>query len=227
VNPACKLLVRIVRCRNNSLRSKQNFIPTLARRLSTRLALKCVGVFSCLRLPWPAICTDGHLPEAMISNVIILGRSTFAFGPKLVRMILASCLIGIGQTIAAPRLETEQTNKQSFNLSPQLVIGNSFVGWIQTFAGIYCGEEREAEAEAEQQNHRLVFSASHWSPRLRRTANHRLWLWLWLWLPLRNHSPSCGAERSGLGASLVHRKSGTRLNVPSRLDAWARGEEKT
>jgi hypothetical protein len=61
---------------------------------------------------------------------------------------------------------------------------------------------------------------SYWSPRLRRTANHRLWLWLWL--PLRNRSPSCGAEIE-TGASLVNKKSGTRRNGPPMLNTWARG----
>jgi hypothetical protein len=102
----------------------------------------------------------------MISNVIILGRSTFAFGPKLVRMILASCLIGIGQTIAAPRLETEQTKLQL-----QLVAATCDRALVRTLdsnirqnvlrrrekggggGGGGEGGEAETEAEAEKQTH--------------------------------------------------------------------------
>jgi hypothetical protein len=97
----------------------------------------------------------------MISNVIILGRSTFAFGPKLVRVILAT-----GQAIAAPRLETEQTKLQL-----QLVAATCDRALVHTLnsnihqnvlqrrekggGGGEGGEggEAETEAEAEQQTH--------------------------------------------------------------------------
>lgn len=66
------------------------------------------------------------------------------------------------------RTETRNgTNKSfSFNLSPQLVIGNSFVGWIQTFAGIHCGEERKEEEEEEKQKQRRKQNnkTTDWSP---------------------------------------------------------------
>lgn len=81
-------------------------------------------------------------------NVIILGRSTFAFGPKLVRVILASWALGR----PSPHRDSKR-NKQSFsfNLSPQLATGHSFVRLIQTFARMYCGEERKEEEEEEKE----------------------------------------------------------------------------
>ena len=155
----------------------------------------------------------------MISNVIILGRSTFAFGPKLVRVILASWALGR----PSPHRDSKR-NKQSFSDRALVRTRDSNIRQNvlrRREKGGGGGGEGGEEKQRQKQNNKPNDSSpprdreSYWSPRLRRTANHRLWLWLWL--PLRNHSPSCGAEietRSLAG----EKKSGTRLNGPPMLN---------